>query len=131
MGDTFEQALKVLLNRFSIDNDANMPDFILAEAMVTMMGAVATANNKLIEHRGDHCSPEMSTLLAQLKDSTHMIEKLLHLFSSYRCEPRIPEGVSLIIEAANRARKITAENHKLLNNYQEYGVQRAAASTAG
>jgi len=44
MGDTFEKELASLLNRYSIENESNTPDFILAEYLRECLTAFAKAS---------------------------------------------------------------------------------------
>lgn len=48
----FNQELRALLNKHSIDNDCNTPDFILAEYLVQKLAAYSRAVKKNAEWHG-------------------------------------------------------------------------------
>lgn len=50
--NNFEQELRDLINRYSLENESNTPDFILAEFLIKCLEAFNEASNKREEWYG-------------------------------------------------------------------------------
>lgn len=50
--DDIEQDLAEVINRHGLDNEVGMPDFLIAEYIVTHIAALKTINKKRIRHEG-------------------------------------------------------------------------------
>jgi len=47
----FERELRSLLNRFSIDNDCNMPDYILSTYIINSIESLKECNKRTLRHK--------------------------------------------------------------------------------
>lgn len=46
INEQFTEELRELINKHSVDSEANIPDFILAESLTEMIQSMADMNNK-------------------------------------------------------------------------------------
>ena len=57
----FEIELKHLINRHSIENEVNMPDFILAAMICHMIAAIGPSIKRTLDWYGHHPAPVPET----------------------------------------------------------------------
>jgi len=62
MDEQFKKELEVLLNKHSIENKCDMPDFLLTEMVINFIQAVGEPIKKTLDWHGCNstCHPDMS-----------------------------------------------------------------------
>ncbi len=50
--ERFRKALEQLINKYSIENECDMPDFLLAEMIVNFIKVVGVSNKKNLDWHG-------------------------------------------------------------------------------
>lgn len=67
MGETFEEQLRQLINRESLENKSDTPDFILAEYMAACLDAFNKAVNRRTVWKGRERGPD-AEIIRQAKE---------------------------------------------------------------